>query len=33
MKVLLINGSPNADGCTNRALDEMISVFESEGIE
>ncbi|MBR0473541.1 MAG: flavodoxin family protein [Erysipelotrichaceae bacterium] len=33
MKVLLINGSPNADGCTNRALDEMISVFEKEGVE
>ena len=33
MKVLLINGSPNLDGCTNRALDEMISIFESEGIE
>ena len=33
MKVLLLNGSPHADGCTNRALVEMISVFESEGIE
>ena len=33
MKVLLINGSPNEDGCTNRALDEMISIFEQEGIE
>ncbi|MBQ9036124.1 MAG: flavodoxin family protein [Erysipelotrichaceae bacterium] len=33
MKVLLINGSPNVDGCTNRALDEMISVFEKEGVE
>ncbi len=33
MKVLLINGSPNLDGCTNCALDEMIKVFESEGIE
>ena len=33
MKVLLINGSPHQDGCTNRALEEMVSVFNSEGIE
>lgn len=33
MKVLLINGSPHAKGCTARALDEMIKVFSSEGIE
>ena len=32
-KVLLLNGSPRADGCTATALDEMIRVFDSEGIE
>lgn len=32
-KVLLLNGSPRADGCTARALKEMIDVFEKEGIE
>ena len=33
MKVLLINGSPRANGCTATALQEMISVFREEGIE
>ena len=33
MKVLLINGSPKANGNTARALEEMISVFSKEGIE
>ena len=33
MKVLLINGSPRANGCTATALKEMISVFEAEGVE
>ena len=33
MKVLLINGSPRANGCTAAALKEMISVFEAEGVE
>ncbi|MCH5180053.1 MAG: flavodoxin family protein [Erysipelotrichales bacterium] len=33
MKVLLINGSPNINGCTNRALQEMIDVFKNEGVE
>ncbi len=33
MKVLLINGSPNARGTTYIALYEMQKVFESEGIE
>ena len=33
MKVLLINGSPRANGCTAAALKEMISVFEAEGAE
>ncbi len=32
-KVLLINGSPHADGCTAAALSEMIRVFSEEGIE
>ncbi|MBQ4435460.1 MAG: flavodoxin family protein [Clostridia bacterium] len=32
-KVLLLNGSPHAHGCTATALKEMISVFEAEGIE
>ena len=32
-KVLLINGSPHAKGCTARALEEMIAVFRKEGIE
>lgn len=33
MKVLLVNGSPHVDGCTNLALDEMINVFNKNGIE
>ncbi len=32
-KVLLLNGSPHPKGCTAMALQEMISVFEAEGIE
>lgn len=32
-KVLLLNGSPHTHGCTTTALDEMVSVFEKEGIE
>ncbi len=32
-KVLLLNGSPKANGCTARALNEMIRIFEEEGIE
>ena len=32
-KVLLLNGSPHANGCTATALNEMIAVFEQEGIE
>ena len=32
-KVLLLNGSPKADGCTATALNEMIAVFNEEGIE
>ncbi len=33
MKVLLINGSPKANGNTSIALSEMQKVFEAEGIE
>ena len=32
-KVLLLNGSAHRKGCTAAALDEMIKVFEEEGIE
>ncbi len=31
--VLLINGSPHANGCTATALDEMIAVFREEGVD
>ena len=33
MKVLIINGSPRINGNTTVALNEMIKVFEAEGIE
>lgn len=33
MKVLMLNGSPHANGSTYTALDEMRRVFEKEGIE
>ncbi len=32
-KVILLNGSAHQHGCTATALDEMIKVFEAEGIE
>ena len=32
-KVILLNGSPHATGCTATALNEMIKVFQEEGIE
>ncbi|MBO7672911.1 flavodoxin family protein [bacterium] len=32
-KVLLINGSPKPNGCTYTALNEMVKVFNDEGIE
>lgn len=32
-KVLLINGSPRANGCTATALEEMINTFREEGVE
>ena len=33
MRVLIINGSPKADGNTSIALKEMEGIFESEGID
>lgn len=33
MKVLLINGSPKPEGCVARALKEVVSELEKEGIE
>lgn len=33
MKVLLVNGSPHAHGCTYTALTEMERVFHEEGVE
>ena len=32
MKVLLLNGSPKVNGNTAAALDEMVRIFEEEGI-
>ncbi len=32
-KVILLNGSPKANGCTATALAEMIKTFKEEGIE
>lgn len=32
-KVLLINGSPKPQGCTFTALNEMVKVFQAEGVE
>ena len=33
MKVVLVNGSPNKNGCTCRALEEVAKTLDSEGIE
>ena len=33
MKVLMINGSPNRDGATAKALKEMETIFKENGIE
>ena len=33
MKVLLLNGSPHANGCTATALKEMIAIFDAAGVE
>ena len=32
MKVLLVNGSPNEEGCTYTALSEVAATLEAEGI-
>lgn len=33
MKVLLVNGSPHKKGCTHRALTEIATALENEGID
>ena len=33
MKVILLNGSPNENGCTNRALEEVGKALNMDGIE
>lgn len=33
MKVLVINGSPNKNGCTGTALEDVVKTLNSEGIE
>ena len=33
MKILIINGSPRANGNTSIAVNEMVKVFEAEGVE
>ena len=33
MKVLLVNGSPNKKGCTNRALEEVAKTLEENGVQ
>jgi len=33
MKVLLVNGSPKSDGCTNAALTEVAGALNSSGVE
>ena len=33
MKVLLVNGGPHKDGCTNRALEEVSKTLVNNGIE
>ncbi|MDR0764172.1 MAG: flavodoxin family protein [Synergistaceae bacterium] len=32
MKILLVNGSPNQCGCTNRALTEILNTLREEGL-
>ena len=32
-KVILLNGSPHANGCTARALEEMVKIFDEEGVD
>lgn len=33
MKVILVNGSPHAKGCTYTALEEVAKTLREEGIE
>lgn len=33
MKVLLVNGSPHKNGCTNRALEEVAKTLNAEGVD
>ena len=33
MKVILVNGGPHKDGCTNVALEEIAKILKSEKIE
>lgn len=33
MKVLLVNGSPHKNGCTNRALEEVARTLAEQGVE
>ena len=33
MKVMLVNGSSHIHGTTMKALEEMVRIFEEEGIE
>ena len=33
MKVLLLNGGPHREGCIHRALAEVASALQAEGIE
>lgn len=33
MKVILVNGSPHKNGCTNRALEEVAKTLQENGIE
>lgn len=33
MKVILVNGGPHKDGCTNLALEEVAQVLEKDGIK
>lgn len=33
MKVLMVNGSPHKNGCTNRALEEVAATLREEGID
>ena len=32
-KVILLNGSPHANGCTARALEEMVKIFDEQGVD